>query len=74
MNGKERTVFAASSHIESAEFDPDTDTLTLTFTGGDSYDYLNVPPSTYRALCAAGSQGQFFHRAIKGRFAYTGPN
>lgn len=73
MNGVERVTFAASSHVAGAEFDPATDTLTLTFTDGDSYDYFNVPPATFRALCSSASQGAFFYRSIKNRFAFDGP-
>lgn len=73
MNGPE-TVLLASSHIESLTFDPDTDTLTVVFTSGDSYDYMNVPPQVYRAFAAAPSAGQYFQRMVKGRYAYDGPN
>ena len=63
----------ASSNIEQVDFDDSTDTLTVTFTGGEAYDYMNVPASVYRAFAAAGSAGQFFHRQIKGRYSYDGP-
>ena len=63
----------ASSNIEQVDFDDATDTLTITFTGGDEYDYMNVPVSLYRQMQAAPSAGQFFHRQIKGRYQYDGP-
>jgi KTSC domain len=58
----------ASSNVESVEFDDSTDTLTVTFQGGESYQYLNVPASVYRAFQAAPSAGAFVHRQLKGRF------
>lgn len=74
MNGPETTVVRVnSSHIDTVAFDPDTDTLTVTFASGESYDYMNVPPQVYRAFTAAGSAGQYFQRHIKGRYAYSGP-
>lgn len=57
-----------SSHIDAVAFDGDTDTLTITFNDGRSYDYLNVPAATARDFQNAGSAGQFFQRQIKQRF------
>lgn len=59
-----------SSNIAGATWDPQTDTLTVDFVSGDSYDYMNVPASTYRAFAASGSKGQFFIRQIKSRYSY----
>lgn len=70
---QETTQTPSSSNIESFSFDPETDTLTVSFRSGDEYDYFNVPPSVYRAFQSAGSAGQFFIRSIKGRYAYDGP-
>lgn len=70
MNGPETTETPASSNIESFTFDPATDTLTVNFRSGDTYDYFNVSPSTYRAFQSAGSHGSFHARQIKGRYSY----
>lgn len=70
---QETTQTPGSSNIEQFAFDPDTDTLTVTFRNGDEYDYFNVPPATYRAMQAAPSAGQFLNRHVKGRFSYDGP-
>lgn len=59
-----------SSNIESFSFDPSTDTLTVTFRSGDTYEYQNVEPSTYRAFQSAPSAGEFLARRIKGRYPY----
>ena len=74
MNGPETTIPRSSSNIAEFTYDPDTETLTVVFQSGDSYDYFNVPPSTHRAFQSAGSVGQFFHRHIRQRFPYDGPN
>ena len=66
----ETTEFPGSSNLSSASYDPDTDTLTIEFQSGSSYQYLNVPPSIYRGLQSAPSAGSYFYRQIKGRFAY----
>ncbi len=73
-NGPETTITPGSSNIEEFTFDPDTDTLTVVFRDGDSYDYFNVPQSVHRNFQAAASAGQFFHRHIRQRFSYDGPN
>ena len=61
----------ASSNVESVSFDDSTDTLTVVFQGGVSYEYLNVPASVYRAFQAAPSAGQFVHRQLKGRYPFN---
>lgn len=63
-----QTFSPASSNVESVSFDDSTDTLTVEFAGGDTYEYLNVPASVYRSFQAAPSAGQFVHRNLKGRF------
>lgn len=69
----ETFVTPSSSNIATIGFDPETDTLSVEFRDGQSYDYFNVSPSTYRSFTQAGSHGSFFHRQIKGRYAYDGP-
>lgn len=59
----------ASSHIAQVDWDGDTDTLTIEFTDGRSYDYMNVPGAVFREFQASGSAGQFFNRQIKQRYA-----
>lgn len=69
----ETTEFPGSSNLESASFDPETDTLKIVFRSGETYEYFNVPPSVYRGLQSATSAGSYFHRAIRQRYAYDGP-
>lgn len=73
MNGVETTRTPTSSNISEFSYDPETDTLSVVFSDGQEYDYLNVPPSVHRAFQSAPSAGQFLQRNIKGRYAYDGP-
>lgn len=59
-----------SSNIGEVSYDPDVENLDVTFQDGSKYTHFNVPAATYRNLCAAPSTGQFYHRHIKGRYAY----
>jgi lysyl-tRNA synthetase class 2 len=70
-NGPETTLTPSSSNIASFTWDPQTDTLTVEFVDGASYDYMNVPAAVHRAFQRAGSYGAYFVRHIKGRFAYV---
>jgi lysyl-tRNA synthetase class 2 len=65
----ERTSFS-SEHLDEAEYDADVEDLTITFADGAQYLYRNVPPGVWRGLRDAASAGGYFHRFIKGRFAY----
>lgn len=59
----------SSTHIASVGFDGDTDTLTVEFVDGRSYDYLNVPSTVAREFQNAPSAGGYLNRHIKGRYA-----
>lgn len=63
--GVETHLFVGSSNLESAEYDPDSEDLTLTFQSGARYLYRNVPLRTFRQLQQAPSAGQFFYRKIR---------
>lgn len=65
----EITRYRSSSNIESSDYDKETDTLSITFSNGSTYEYSNVPPAIHRGLQAAGSAGSFFRRAIMPRFS-----
>lgn len=67
----ETFIFRRSSNLESAEYDSETEQLTLTFLDGSEYTYDSVPNETYRGLTLAGSPGQFFHRHIRDRFNFS---
>jgi KTSC domain len=57
-----------SSALSSAEYDDETQTLTLTFTSGRSYTYDNVPEDTYERLLADPSPGRFYMAYIKDQY------
>ena len=66
----ETFVFRGSSSLLDATYDPEVENLDVTFADGSQYTYFNVPVSVYRGLTQAASAGQYFHRQIKGRYAY----
>lgn len=44
--------------------------LILTFSGGSTYSYYNVPESVYKDILAAPSKGKFYHEHIKDQYPY----
>jgi len=60
-----------SSLIKAMAYDADSRVLSVWFmTTPDRYDYRGVPAETYASFHSAFSKGQFFNKAIRGRFAY----
>jgi len=60
-----------SSLIKAMAYDADSRVLSVWFmTTPDRYDYRGVPAETYASFHSAFSKGQFFNKAICGRFAY----
>ncbi|MEJ6789347.1 KTSC domain-containing protein [Brevundimonas sp. BR2-1] len=59
-----------SSVIRQFSYDEPRRRLRITFTSGDVYDYLDVPPMVPDGLRAAGSKGRFFSARIRDRFAF----
>ena len=59
----------SSSNLESGEYDPDEQLLTITFQSGGTYEYTNVPQAIWEGLRKASSPGGYFHRSIKLRFS-----
>lgn len=55
----------SSSNIAGASYDDERKVLTITFTSGGEYEYLNCPRETYEGLEAAPSPGSFFARNIR---------
>jgi hypothetical protein len=60
-----------SSNIASADYDPDTQTLTIMFKSGGTYTYADVDEGVYTGLLAAPSPGRYFADRIKDVFTYT---
>ncbi len=64
-----RQSFPGSSALSHATYDPDIQTLTVTFkNGSQSYTYPNVPPDVYEQLVSADSPGAFWRGSIKDQF------
>lgn len=57
-----------SSCISAHGYDAASKTLALTFKGGKTYRYADVPPSAYDALREAKSAGTYFAKHINGKF------
>lgn len=61
-----------SSNLKSAAYDPDTQTLRVTFVTGSVYEYSSVPRAVYDGLLTAPSAGRFFNNNIKGTYPTDG--
>jgi hypothetical protein len=59
-----------SSVIRRFAYDEPNRRLRVTFTSGDVYDYLDVPPEVHNGFRAAFSKGRFFVTEIRDRFAF----
>ncbi len=64
-------VTVQSSNVAKVGYTKSTNTLRVFFNSGAVYDYANVPQTTYRALIAASSVGQYLNRYIKDRYSYV---
>jgi hypothetical protein len=60
----------SSSNIQSIGYDDKTQILEIEFHSDGIYQYYSVPKSTFEELMNASSHGKYFHRHIKGAFAY----
>jgi hypothetical protein len=58
----------ASTALNRATYDTDTQELTVEFAGGDEYTFSGVPQSVYDGLITARSAGRFYHAVIKGAY------
>lgn len=79
-----RPVSVDSSNLEWVQYWPREEILQIVFNPVDkktkrrsgkirTYRYRGVPARVYEDLLAAPSKGQYFHQAIKGRYAFEGP-
>lgn len=65
-----RVVAVESTTLATVGYDEAGELLQLEFRSGAVYQYFGVPPAVYGALLEAPSKGQYFNRAIRGRFEY----
>ena len=57
-----------STVIASYTYNPVEATLTITFTTGKVYEYLNVPAEVIDSMKASFAKGIFFNDQIKGKY------
>lgn len=60
-----------SSNILSVGYDPSSLTLEVEFKNGTVYQYFDVPQSTFDALLAASSVGQYLNTNVRGVFRFA---
>jgi hypothetical protein len=65
-NGKD----FASSTVKSFTYNPDAETLEVTFTNKQSYRYLEVSQRTANALVKADSKGSFINEKVKDKYSF----
>lgn len=54
-----------SSNLASVGYDPDSETLEITFKSSGTYVYFGVPHSAYAGLMSAYSKGSYFAAHIR---------
>jgi len=65
-------IYPNSSHIQSSEHDPATNTMHVTFKNGQTYRYDNVPPEVHEGMTKTYTPGKYFHNHIrKGNYKFT---
>jgi len=60
-----------SSMMRTVEYDESTCELDITFAGGKTYRYFDVPSEIYAELIDSESKGEFFNENIKGAYDYA---
>ena len=61
---------AQSSHLQSYDYDPESQTLQVTFVNGDIYRYSGVPHTEYWNLVQSGGSGAYFRSKIRTSYPY----
>lgn len=60
---------AQSSHLQSYDYDPDSQTLSVTFQNGSTYQYAGVSNEDFGKLTRAGGAGTVFWDSIRSKYA-----
>lgn len=60
-----------STAIERVEYDAAARRLWITFAGGKTYKYYEVPQGVYEGLLKAQSKGAFFNQYIRDRYDFA---
>lgn len=59
-----------SSNVQAVGYEPAARHLVVSFRGGSSYRYDEVPPDVFACLVSAKSVGEYLNQRIKGRDTY----
>ena len=62
---------AQSSHLQSYDYDPNTQILTVEFQNGAVYTYTGVPQNVFAGLAQNGGGGTFFWTNIRYQYPTT---
>ena len=57
-----------SNHLNGANYDPESESLSIQFTNGAMYRYHGVPATVADTLMQIGSPGSYFHDKIRGQY------
>lgn len=60
-----------SSNIALLKYDAETWTLEVTFHGGSTYHYFDIPEHIWEGITRADSKGVFLNAEIKGQYRYS---
>ena len=59
-----------SSYISETDYDPQTQTLDVTFTDGSQFRYTDVPRGIYTQMITSASVGREFRALIRDRYDF----
>lgn len=62
---------AQSSHLQSYQYDPNTETLTIQFVNGAVYQYAGVPITEFHNMAQSGGGGTYFWTKIRDKYPTT---
>lgn len=71
IEGKNILVEIKSSNIKQADYNTETESLSVTFNSGGIYEYAKVPWAKFTKFRLAESQGKFFNEQIAKEHKYT---
>lgn len=60
-----------STAIRAIDYDPTTRQLRVTFPGGNTYKYYDVPRAVYETFLHAESKGLYFNGYIRDRYDFA---
>jgi len=61
----------SSTAIRAIDYDPATRQLRVTFPGGNTYKYYDVPRGVYESFVHADSKGLYFNGYIRDRYDFA---